>query len=123
MNRNALIIGAICIGVVSVVFCWPKYTPDQVPGTYRGAHFGGSEVIEIRRDGTFSQTFVMASKVYSSSGKWEIRGSNISFSPFLYLAHAAKFQPHETGIFCTAWDLERGKIYMGEDNDYWVTKQ
>ena len=118
----------IVIGIIAsiaVAIFWILHTrcyPEDVPGTYRGMHFGGTEVIEIIPNGTFTQNFSDATRTYSVSGTWKIVGSKISFSPFLYLLDDAKFAPHQTGVFTTRWDLERRCLFFGEEPSYSVSK-
>lgn len=99
-----------------------QYKAEQIPGTYRGSHFGGDETIVISPDGTFHQTFSSLTANYNCSGTWRVQDDVIRFTPFLYLTQDGTFLPHEVGTFSTRWDDVRGSLCFGEDHDYTVSK-
>lgn len=93
-----------------------------IPGVYHGSHFGGTEVINIAHDGTFTQTFTEQSRTHSCAGTWRIIGSRILFTPFIYLLVDGRCRPHKVDSFSTKWDSDSGKLYFSEDDRYMVSK-
>ncbi len=75
-----LILGLVC-------GCTESKTPPstaEVVGTYTGRYGDGIEVIDLKADGQFYQTFKKGVAVISSaSGKWSDKNGVITFQPFM----------------------------------------
>jgi hypothetical protein len=93
-------------------------------GTYLGTHWDGRETLLIRADGSFRQSFAPGTgPEVTIEGRWSVTGNQISFTPFLLLLQDGKYAPHTVGVFTIAWDLERSRLFFGEDGNYYVEKQ
>ncbi len=75
----------LILGVV--VVCTESKTPPstaEVVGTYTGRYGDGIEVIDLKADGQFYQTFKKGvAVIYSASGIWRDKNGVITFEPFM----------------------------------------
>lgn len=80
-------LASIALILASAVCAMPAATKANVPGRYRSVYGDGAEDVEIRGDGTFTQTIRVEGKEYTTTGKWLIERAPsgydfIKFTPF-----------------------------------------
>jgi hypothetical protein len=83
MLRSSRVVCALCLGVLVLVGCGRSVSRDDVPGTYRADDypFDRTEVLVLRADGTFEETFTSeAGASYANGGRWhaEVDGGKVT---------------------------------------------
>ena len=58
----------------------------RIPGTYAGNLAGGVEILELRDNGAFTQTFLRSGSVlFTQEGRWNLAGSRVQLSPLIHV--------------------------------------
>ena len=119
---RAAIVGLV---VCTLGACDQAPAVKDVVGIYSGRYAGGTEVFDIRLDGTFTQTFVRnGNEVYSSAGKWWVSevGSGVCFAPYVQpyqMMDPDSWEPDEFDMARKQW-LPSGKLIIWSDGGYVV---
>jgi len=132
--RLVLIVAACCGAVPCLA--WPlgcEYVPlteENLVGTWKGKYTtGGEEVIVIRADGTYEQTYTRkGTTLYRNSGAWSIgEGNTVWFHDSLRALGFSRDpdgNPRWRGTSGAAYSYLSGPVlFFSNDNDYFVRKQ
>ena len=96
--------------------------PSDLIGTYTGSHFGGTEVISLKSDGTYEQSFTRSGfPTLRANGQWKLADDGIQFTNFLYLMDGETLSPRVVTHFDTT-TFGKTFIQMGESSKYAVQR-
>jgi hypothetical protein len=106
----------------------PPPTHVRVQGKYFGSYGGGSEIIELRGDGTFTQSFSLAGKkIVENTGNWSIEGKGLKLEEFIEVFDPELKQlrqsPKKFSIVHCGWTAKPDQLLFDFDAGYFAIKR